>query len=61
MDAVELKRKTKMLYQAQLMQYEDDFDDQDFYTNRNKKKQEESSDDEDNAKTNKTPDKKVII
>lgn len=45
-----------MLYQAQLMQYEDDFDDQDFYINRNKKRVEESSDEETKA-TKPTPEK----
>jgi hypothetical protein len=67
--------KKKMLYRAQLMQYEDDFDDQDFYVNKNRKKranskaESESSDDEDDneeqkdnsAQKSKQAEKKVIL
>lgn len=32
--------KNKMLYLANIMQYEDDFDDQNFYVNKNRKRKE---------------------
>ena len=44
----ELKRK--MLFLAKNFQYEDDFDDQNFYTNKNRKQQAQDSSDEDKPK-----------
>ena len=39
-----------MLFLAKNFQYEDDFDDQNFYTNKNRKQQAQDSSDEDKPK-----------
>jgi hypothetical protein len=59
----EAEVRKKMLHLANIMQYEDDFDDQNFYSNKNRKqlaKQADSSDEDAESGKKKPEERKVI-